>query len=367
MDSCKPRRTHEQFLEKLNEVHPNRDWEVIGEYEHNKIPILLRDRYGDCLIPPNSLLQRSKPSVKTAINKTKYTINKFKEVWGDKYDYSKFVYLGARKKSTIICKIHGEFTQDANMHLSGRCGCMKCANEATSSRVRSNTKEFIEKAVLKYGTDLYSFEDTVYETATSEVTITCKKHGNFRQTPNRFLNGQVCPKCTYKEKSANYHLCKKRRNSSIFYIIECYNEEERFIKFGVTSRNIKARFRDSYDMPYNYKILREFAYANLEASDAMETELLKLTKYVRYEPKIKFSGQTETRDISIKEAVLELFDVYADQLYYMAFINFAKAYSGVFDESILKSGNYSKIEIDSVMKGLAVHKKLSLMQNKAGN
>ena len=359
MDSCKPRRTHEQFLEKLNEVHPNRKWEVIGEYEHNKIPILLRDKYGECLIAPNYLLQRSQPSVKTAINKTEYTINKFKEVWGDRYDYSKFVYAGARDKSIIICRLHGEFVQDANMHLSGRCGCSKCANESISSRVRSNTEEFIEKAVLRYGTDLYSFDDTTYETATSEVTITCKKHGNFRQTPNRFLNGQVCPKCTYKENTANYHLSKKIRNNSIFYIIECYNEEERFIKLGVTSRSIKARFKDTYDMPYNYEVLREFSYVNLEASDAIETELLKFTKNVRYEPKIKFSGQTETRDIIIKDALLELFDVYADQLCYLAFINFAQTYSGVFNESILKSGNYSKLEIKTVMRGFDVHKRLS--------
>ena len=362
MESCKPRRTHEQFLEKLDIVHPNRKWEVIGEYEHNKIPILLKDKYGECLIPPNNLLQRSQPSVKTAVNKTQYTINKFKEVWGDRYDYSKFIYLGARKKSIIICKIHGEFPQDANMHLSGRCGCDKCANEAISSRVRSNTEEFLKKAFLKYEKERYSFDKTIYETATSDVIITCKIHGDFEQTPNRFLNGQICPKCTYKESTSNYHTLKKRRNNSIFYIIECYNDNERFIKFGVTSRSIKVRFRDSYDMPYNYNILREFRYANINAPDAIETQLLKFTKTATYTPKISFNGRTETRDLSVKEAVLALFDVYADQLYYTAFINFAKAYSGVFNEAILKSGDYSNLEIDTVMKGYDVHKRLESIQ-----
>lgn len=358
--SCKPRRTHEQFLEKLNEVHPNRKWEVIGEYEHNKIPILIKDKYGECLIPPNNLLQRSSPSVKTAVNKTEYTVNKFKEVWGDRYDYSKFNYTGARNKSIIICRIHGEFLQDANMHLSGRCGCDKCANESISSRVRSNTKEFVEKAIIKYGKDNYSFDNTIYETATSEVIITCKHHGDFRQTPNRFLNGQICSKCSYKEKTTNFHELKRRRNNSIFYIIECYNNEERFIKLGVTTRSVKARFKDDYDMPYNYDILREFSYANINAPDAIETGLLKFTKTATYTPKLKFSGQTEARDIVIKEALLELFDVYADQLYYTAFINFTEAYSGMFDENFLKSGKYTNLEIKTVMKGYDVHKKLSL-------
>lgn len=360
MKTCKPRRTHEQFLEKLDVVHPNREWEVLGEYEHNKIPILLRDKYGECLIAPNDLLQRSQPSVKTAINKTEYTLNKFKEVWGDRYDYSKFIYLGARKKSIIICRIHGEFPQDANMHLSGRCGCNKCANEAVSKRVRSNTEEFVGKAFLKYGKDKYSFDKTIYETATSNVTITCAKHGDFEQTPNRFLNGQICTKCTYKESTSNYYELKKRRNNSLFYIIECYDNNERFIKFGVTSRSIKVRFRDSYDMPYNYNILREFRYANIDACDAMERNLLKFTKSARHYPKLKFNGQSETRNINIKEAVLDLFDVYADQLYYMAFINFCKAYSGIFDEVVLKSGIYSKLEIETVIKGYKIHKHMGL-------
>lgn len=361
MDSCKPRRTHEQFLEKLNNVHPNRDWEVVGEYEHNKIPILLKDKYGECLIPPNNLLQRSRPSVKTALDKTQYTINKFREVWGDRYDYSNFVYLGARNKSIIICKIHGEFIQDSNMHLSGRCGCLKCANQATSIRIRSNTKEFIEKSFLKYGEVKYSFNKTNYQTATGDVIITCKIHGDFNQTPNRFLNGQICPRCTYKETNSNFYTLKDRRKNSILYVIECYNEQERFIKIGVTSRSVKVRFRDAYDMPYNYKILREFRYANIDAPDKMETELLKFTKTATYCPKLKFSGQTETRIINIKEALLDLFDVYAENLYYIAFINFVEAYSGVFNERVLKSGSYSSLEIDTVMRGYEVHKKFSLI------
>lgn len=363
MISCKPIKTHEQFLKDVDKVHPNKDWEVIGEYEHNKTPILLRDKYGDCLIPPNSLLQRSRPSVKTAINKTEYTINKFKEVWGNTYDYSKFIYKGARDKSIIICKKHGEFLQDANIHLSGRCGCSKCSNESISSRVRSNTAEFIEKAISKYGTKMYSFDKTIYNTATENVIITCNKHGDFEQTPNRFLNGQVCLKCTYKETTSNYHTLKKRRNNSIFYIIECFNENESFIKMGVTSRSIKVRFKDNYDMPYNYNILREFRYANIEASDALETQLLKFTKTAVYVPKLKFSGQTEVRNINIKNALLDLFDVYSEELYYIAFINFVEAYSGIFDKKVLKSEFYSKLEIETVMKGYEIHKKLENLKN----
>lgn len=114
-------------------------------------------------------------------------------------------------------------------------------------------------------------------------------------------------------------------------------------------------------MPYEYKILREFRYANIDAPDAIETALLKFTKTAIYCPKLKFSGQTEARIISIKESLLGLFDVYTEHLYYTAFINFVKAYAGIFDERVLKSGSLSNLEIATVMNGYEIHKKLSLI------
>jgi len=355
MNQC----THEDFIKKLDLKFPDRSYEIISEYDHNTIPLLIKDKYGICEIPPNALLQRSNPSVKTAINKTEYTVNKFIEQWGDTFDYSKFIYKGARAKSTILCRVHGAFEQDANMHLSGRCGCMKCANENIGIRLRSNTKEFIEKAVLKYGSEKFKFDKTTYVSATEYVTITCDLHGDFEETPNRFLNGQICKKCSYKESTTNYHILKKRRKNSVLYIIECYNEEERFIKIGVTSRNINARFSDNSEMPYNYKILREFRYANMKAVDALETEFLRFTKTATYNPNLKFSGYTEARLLNIKDPLLGMFDVYTDNLYYLAFVNFAAAYDNLFDEEVLKCGDYSKIEIDSVMKGYEIYKKIT--------
>ncbi|MCK5539081.1 MAG: hypothetical protein KAI79_19825, partial [Bacteroidales bacterium] len=45
-----------------------------------------------------------------------------------KFDYSKFTYVNAKVKSTIICPIHGEFQQNPDKHLSGKYGCLKCSN-----------------------------------------------------------------------------------------------------------------------------------------------------------------------------------------------------------------------------------------------
>jgi very-short-patch-repair endonuclease len=53
-------------------------------------------------------------------------IDKAKEVHGDTFDYSNVDYVNAHKKIKIICKIHGEFKQTPDSHLSGR-GCAKCS------------------------------------------------------------------------------------------------------------------------------------------------------------------------------------------------------------------------------------------------
>lgn len=55
-------------------------------------------------------------------------VRRAKNIHGDKYDYGESEYLGAREVLIIRCRIHGEFRQIPNYHLSGN-GCQKCANE----------------------------------------------------------------------------------------------------------------------------------------------------------------------------------------------------------------------------------------------
>ena len=59
-------------------------------------------------------------------------IKKARKVHGDKYDYSKVEYKDNKTKVCIICPIHGEFWQKPANHLLGQ-GCIKCANEYSPS------------------------------------------------------------------------------------------------------------------------------------------------------------------------------------------------------------------------------------------
>ena len=64
--------------------------------------------------------------------------NKFienaKKIHGNKYDYSKTIYIGAKEKIEILCPIHGEFWQTPDAHVHGS-GCQKCANNTSNLEI----------------------------------------------------------------------------------------------------------------------------------------------------------------------------------------------------------------------------------------
>lgn len=137
------------------------------------------------------------------------TIKEFvQEKHGDKYDFSKFVYTGYCKKGVVICPIHGEFEMTPSALLHGQ-GCPKCAGR---NRTRD---ELIEEFRVVHG-DTYSYDRFVFTRMKDKSYITCKKHGDFLQSPEKHLTGRGCPKCAVD----------RRKNAQI-----CTQDE--FIRHGV--------------------------------------------------------------------------------------------------------------------------------------
>ena len=116
---------------------------------------------------------------------TEEFIRRAKEVHGDTYEYSKVSYTLSAHKVTIVCSVHGTFTQRAFQHLQGR-GCRKCGWESAKAKKVSNYKEFIDKA-NKVHWSLYLYGNVTYVQSHSHVLITCKTHGDFSQTPSTHL------------------------------------------------------------------------------------------------------------------------------------------------------------------------------------
>ena len=120
---------------------------------------------------------------------TEFFINKSKEIHGDKYDYSKSVYIDSKTKIEIVCKEHGSFFMLPNNHY--KQNCPSCFDEKRFS----NNLNFINKS--KEIHNKYEYTNINYINSKEKVNILCPIHGEFNQRPNDHLNGKGCPKCGF--------------------------------------------------------------------------------------------------------------------------------------------------------------------------
>lgn len=149
---------------------------------------------------------------------TEEFINKAKKIHGEKYDYSKVEYVNAHTKIIIICKLHGEFLQTPNSHLSGS-GCPDCCEH----NHKYTKEEFIEKSIKKHG-EKYDYSKVDYINNSTKVCLICPQHGEFWIKPSNHLYGQGCFKCYHDSRKQNFK----------------YNNQELILKF-------KSVHGDKYD------------------------------------------------------------------------------------------------------------------------
>ena len=264
-----------EFLQKLKDSgHWNEDYdysEVDYLYAKSKIIIIDKSYNTRHLISASHLISRNaKCVISNAINLNEYILKVFKATHNDLYVYDKFNYVDSKTKSTIICKIHGEFEQSYGQHSSGG-GCPKCAIEKISKKKRYNIDILLTKIkesgnwnsdydysrinysnsqskvivinkkynsehlvtpmslvsgvklsiinavnqndfFIKYSNEVhfnkYDYSKTNFINAHSKVIITCPIHGEFTIRAANHINGRGCIKCGI-EKSAPKFLTSK--------------------------------------------------------------------------------------------------------------------------------------------------------------
>ncbi len=129
-------------------------------------------------------------------------LQKVKNKYGDKYDYSQVKYVNVRTPITIICKIHGSFSKKAGDFF--HYGCIKCGRLSAGDKLRSNIDNFIKLATVKHG-NRYDYSEASYTGAETKVKIICRKHGAFYQLPPQHVLGKGCMEC--KNETVNKNLC----------------------------------------------------------------------------------------------------------------------------------------------------------------
>ncbi len=150
---------------------------------------------------------------------TEQFIEDAKKIHGDKYNYSKVVYLGNKIKVKIICPIHDEFKQTPNDHLN-KHGCPECARILTSEKFVWNKTNFIEEARKRYG-DKYDYSLVEYKNSTTKVKIICPIHDVFEQTPASHLHSGGCKECGKAKKIIpDKELLKRLEKFPYYFSIE---------------------------------------------------------------------------------------------------------------------------------------------------
>lgn len=153
---------------------------------------------------------------------TESFIAEAKDIYGDRYDYSKVEYKNRDHRVTIICPVHGEFQVYAREHLDGK-GCPKC----------EKGEKFLAKLHEKFG-DKFGLEQFVYESSTTPVTLICPTHGAFSRLPNSILNSSCgCSECGLQPQREAHAANEAKKAAELF-------------KRGVATPKKMAEFREKF-------------------------------------------------------------------------------------------------------------------------
>lgn len=231
------RLTLRDFLERAKLVHGDKyDYSKINYlYESDKITIFCKKHQIDfqqsvhkhlagqgcrkCFAESNG--DRCRKSVMEFVKKAK-------AIHGDKYNYDEIEYKNNKTNIRINCPIHGDFYQTPgnHTHKTNPQGCPECGG-----RKNWTQEKFIEKAKEIHG-DKYNYDNVNFINTLRKVKISCPKHGDFPQMPNKHLNGQGCPECAPNFKDSTSSFIRKA--------IEIHGDKYNYEKVKYTGNHKKV-------------------------------------------------------------------------------------------------------------------------------
>ena len=185
-----------RFLDQARAVHGKRYDYSNATYVKaaEKVEIVCKKHGSFLQAPSDHVKGRGCPNCGWERMDTKKFIEKSKKVHGDTYDYSKSRFVTSQTKTTVICKMHGEFRVSPNSHQRGT-GCPLCGNARTGEKKKEAAKEsFIKKAKKIHGKKI-DYSKANYTTAKEKTIFVCHKHGDFSARPDNILHGKGCPEC----------------------------------------------------------------------------------------------------------------------------------------------------------------------------
>lgn len=295
--------THQQFitrLSKCSDIYKNGNLVILEKYKGKDELILCKDNYGLIYSRPNNLFKNKTPSIKSALDKTNYFINKGKELHNNiNYDYSLVNYINSNTKVEIIDPKYGNFKITPSHFLQGKTNRKRSTYKTSKARIISK-KQILNRLFLVHK-NKYKYNLNDYKNTNSLVEITCNHHGVFKQKIRKHLEGHGCNKCKIENTGWSYTAWKKAGEKSKHfdaykvYIIKCFDKltKESFYKIGKTFNKINVRFKTNKELPYDYQIIKIYKNPCAFYISKLENKLKRLNKNNSYLPKKDFGGKHE--------------------------------------------------------------------------
>lgn len=150
--------------------------------------------------------------------------------FGERYDYSKTVYVNKRESVTIICAVHGDFQQRAQEHLDGH-GCNLCKFDVKSLNQLTPKEVWLDRIGKYPGIE---FKDLAQLSGYhSTATLLCKYHGEFTVQLGKVGTAvHLCRDCAFvahQPQSIRENLAGTE--ATLYYV---YLPDIDMYKFGVT-------------------------------------------------------------------------------------------------------------------------------------
>jgi hypothetical protein len=201
----------EKFVEKAKALHGDKyDYSNVNYVNAKERVVLICRIHGEFEQTPNKHLcgngcKKCANELLSQTNMSKWEDYKEElvKIHGGKYDYSNVLWRGSDNDIVVTCMKHGDFTIRALDHKYGR-GCKVCTKEGHIQYNKLDTSTFIKRANELWG-DTYDYSKVEYTNSNIKVTIICKNHGEFLQTPANHMK-YGCKKCGTESNTRNKQL-----------------------------------------------------------------------------------------------------------------------------------------------------------------
>lgn len=281
--------TIEEFIFKFKKLYP--DLEII-KFTKISDEIIVRDKDGFYYKKNSaSFVFKNDFTIESVINKVEYLNFKLKKILPD---LTIIKYNGMKEKCLV---------KDNNgFYYTPKCCDLLSGHPVSIQTCSEKEKLFEYKANIRHN-NIYEYNKFIYKNGKQKINIKCKLHGNFMQSIESHLSGKGCSKCMTLGFSKGDFIKKLRGKDGILYVLKFFNNDEEFIKVGITSSSVLKRYcQMKY---YNYEIIK---IVKDSANKIYDLEKIIIKKYRKYQyiPKIKFNGYTECFKIDkLKEIIYE--------------------------------------------------------------